>query len=90
LEGAWSEIPPHKEWVWIFDGSGFTFQHAMQINVSVAVVKLLSKYSKNLKRVVVIHSTPPLTVAHSMVAPFLTSIRIDIDHETTRAEDLCL
>jgi hypothetical protein len=90
FEGVWSEIPPYKEWVWIFDGTGFTFHHAMQIDVTIAIANLVSKYSKNLKRIVVIHSTPSITFTHAMVTPFLKGIRIEIDHETKRAEDLCV
>ena len=30
-----------------------------------------------------------ITFTHAMVTPFLKDIRIDMDHETKRAEDLC-
>jgi hypothetical protein len=90
FEGVWDEIPPHKEWVWILDGTGFTFQHAMQIELTVAIAKLILKYSKNLKRVVVIHSTPSITLTHAMITPFLKGIRVDVDHKIKRAEELCV
>ena len=41
-KGVLSEID--KEWIWVFDGAGFTLEHAMQITVAIELAKLKKNY----------------------------------------------
>jgi hypothetical protein len=93
-DGILSEIPENKEWVWIFDSLGFSLMHAMQANVAVELAKLISnKFSKNLKKIIIINPTFYITLTHKMIMPFLNSkVRdiIEINYEINRAEDIFL
>ncbi len=90
-DGVLSEIPENKEWVWIFDSTGFTFKHAMQTNVAIELAKLISnKFSKNLKKIIIINPTFYIKISHAIIMPFLNDkVRylIEINCETTRAEE---
>ena len=69
-DGVLSEIPENKEWIWIFDSEGFGV--AMQINVAIELAHLISnKFSKNLKKVIIIHPTFYITMIHKIITPFL-------------------
>ena len=77
---------PKKEWVWIFDSTGFTFVHAMQVNVAIEIAKLITQFSTHLKKIIVIHPTMYVTLTHTLVLPFLNSkIKdiIEIDYTST-------
>jgi hypothetical protein len=91
-DGVLSEIPENKEWVWIFDSLGFNIKHAMQTNVAIELAKLITnKFSKNLKKIIIINPTFYITLTHKLLIPFLSDkVRdiIEINHETTRAEEL--
>ena len=93
-DGVLSEIPENKEWVWIFDSLDFSIKHAMQTNVAIELAKLISnKFSKNLKKIIIINPTFYITITHKMIMPFLNNkIRdiIELNYETTRVEDICL
>jgi hypothetical protein len=93
-DGVLSEIPENKEWVWIFDSFGFNIKHAMQTNVAIELAKLISnKFSKNLKKIIIINPTFYITITHKLLIPFLNDkVRdiIEINYETTRAEELFL
>ncbi len=93
-DGVLSEMPENKEWVWIFDSSGFSIMHAMQTNVAIELAKLISnKFSKNLKKIIIINPTFYITMTHKLLIPFLNDkVRdiIEINYETTRAEELFL
>jgi hypothetical protein len=93
-DGVLSEIPENKEWVWIFDSLGFTLMHAMQTNVAIELAKLISnKFSKNLRKIIIINPTFYIAIIHKMIMPFLNSkVRdiIEINYESTRIEDIIL
>jgi hypothetical protein len=78
-DGVLSEIPENKKWIWIFDSEGFGFTHAIQTNVSIELSKLISnKFSKNLKKIIIINPTFYITITHAMIMPFLNQKVKDI------------
>ena len=93
-DGVLSEIPENKEWVWIFDSLDFSIMHAMQTNVAIQLAKLISsKFSKNLKKIIIINPTFYIAITHKMIMNFLNNkVKdiIEINYETTRAEDIFL
>ena len=93
-DGVLSEIPENKEWVWIFDSLGFGLKHATQPNVAIEVAKLISnKFSKNLKKIIIINPTFYITITHKMIFAFLNNkVRdiIEINYESTSAEEVFL
>ena len=92
--GVLSDMPENKEWVWIFDSLGFSIIHAMQTSVAIELAKLISnKFSKNLKKIIIINPTFYITIIHKMIMPFLNNkVRdiIEINYEINRAEDIFL
>jgi hypothetical protein len=92
--GVLSEMPENKEWVWIFDSLGFTLIHAIQTTVAIELAKLISnKFSKNLKKIIIINPTFYITITHKMIMPFLNNkVRdiIEINYESTRVEEIFL
>jgi hypothetical protein len=92
--GVLSEIPENKEWVWIFDSLGFTLKHAMQTSVAIELAKLISnKFSKNLKKIIIINPTFYITMTHKMLQPFLSSnVKniIEINEQIKRPEEIIL
>lgn len=93
-DGVLSEIPENKEWVWIFDSLDFSIMHAMQTNVAIQLAKLISsKFSKNLKKIIIINPTFYIAITHKMIMNFLNNkVKdiIEINYETCRAEDIFL
>lgn len=93
-DGVLSEIPENKEWIWIFDSLDFGFIHMMQTNVAIELAKLISnKFSKNLKKIIIINPTVYITLIHKIIMPFLnkkTRDIIEIDYETKYIEELSL
>lgn len=93
-DGVLSEIPENKNWIWIFDSLDFSLTHALQINVATEIAKLISnKFSKNLKKIIIINPTIYITMTHKVIMPFLTeTIKniIEINYENTRPQDLFL
>ncbi len=93
-DGILSEIPENKEWVWIFDSLDFSIIHAMQINVAIELSKLISnKFSKNLKKIIIINPTFYITITHKMIIPFLNNkVRdiIEINYEIKSTEEIFL
>jgi hypothetical protein len=78
-DGVLSEIPENKKWIWIFDSEGFGFTHAIQTNVAIELSKLISnKFSKNLKKIIIINPTFYITITHAMIMPFLNQKVKDI------------
>ena len=90
--GVLSELPEDKEWIWIFDSLDFSFKHAIQTDVAIEVAKLISnKFSKNLKKIIIINPTLYITITHKMLMPFLNKkVRdiIVINHEDSCAEQI--
>jgi len=93
-DGILSEMPENKEWVWIFDSLGFGFIHATQTSVAIELAKLISnKFSKNLKKIIIINPTFYITITHKMLMPFLNNkIKdiIEINYEKKCAEEIFL
>ena len=93
-DGVLSEIPENKEWVWIFDSLDFSLKHVMQTNVAIELAKLISnKFSKNLKKIIIINPTFYITITHKMIFAFLNNkVRdiIEINYESTSAEEVFL
>jgi hypothetical protein len=93
-DGVLSEMSENKEWIWIFDSLGFGLKHATQINVAVELAKLISnKFSKNLKKIIIINPTLYITITHKMIMPFLNNkVRdiIEINYESKCAEEIFL
>jgi len=91
-EGVLSEIPENKEWVWIFDSLGFSIKHAMQPRVAIELAQLIStKFSHNLKKIIIINPTFYTTITHKMILPFLNNkVRdiIEINYKSTCAEEV--
>lgn len=93
-DGVLSEIPENKEWIWIFDSLDFSLTHALQINVATEIAKLISnKFSKNLKKIIIINPTIYITMTHKVVMPFLNETiknMIEINYENTTPEEIFL
>jgi hypothetical protein len=92
--GILSEMSKNKEWVWIFDSLDFSLIHAIQINVAIELAKLIShKFSKNLKKIIIINPTFYITTTYTLLMPFLNNeIKdiIEINYESKCAEDVFL
>ena len=92
--GVLSDLPEDKEWVWIFDSLGFGFIHAMQTSVAIELAKLISdKFSKNLKKILIINPTFYITITHKMLMPFLNNKvkeMIEINYESKTVEEILL
>ena len=91
-EGVLSELSENKEWVWIFDSLGFGLKHAMQTNVAIELSKLIStKFSKNLKKIIIINPTFYTTIMRKVIKPFLNkkvSNLIEIDYKSTHVDEV--
>ena len=93
-DGVLSEMSENKEWIWIFDSLGFSLIHAMQTNVAIELAKLISnKFSKNLKKIIIINPTFYIKITHKMLMPFLNNkVKdiIEINYEKKCAEEIFL
>ena len=79
-KGVLSEID--KEWIWIFDGAGFTFEHAIQTTVAIELAKLLSTFPM-LKKIIIINPSFFIRIPYEIVMPFLNQkLRDSIVMET--------
>ena len=71
-DGILSEIPENKQWVWVFDATDFNLKHFLQIQVAIELAKLISlKFSKNLKRIIIINPTFYVSSTYNIIHPFL-------------------
>jgi hypothetical protein len=93
-DGVLSEMSENNEWIWIFDSLGFSLKHATQTSVAIELAKLISnKFSKNLKKIIIINPTFYITITHKMILAFLNNkVRdiIEINYESTCAEEVIL
>ena len=91
-DGVLSEMSENKEWVWIFDSLDFSIIHAMQINVAIELSKLISnKFSRNLRKIIIINPTFYIELTHKMILPFLNNKLkeiIEINHDSKYAEEI--
>ena len=89
--GVLSEIPKNKQWIWIFDGTGFNLKHFLQIDVAIELAKLITtKFSDNLKKIIIINPTDYVFFVYSIVKPILTNkIKsiIEINYEIKSMDD---
>lgn len=90
--GVLSEISKNKQWVWIFDGIGFNLKHFLQLEVAIELAKLITtKFSHNLKKIIIINPTLYISCIHTIIKPFLNkkilSI-IEINNNITSADDI--
>jgi hypothetical protein len=87
--GVLSEIPINKQWVWVFDGLGFGSSHFLQIEVAIELAKLISsKFSNNLKKIIIINPTLYISSIYNIITPFLNKkiksiIEINYDFKIT-------
>lgn len=89
--GMLSEIPEDKQWVWVFDSVEFGFMHAINTSVAIELAKLITKFSKNLAKIIIINPTIYITMTHKMVLPFLNpKVKniIEMNYKATCIEDL--
>lgn len=62
-----------RPWWWVFDCTGFSLKHMVEVNVGIGLAKLISKkYSGSLKRVVIVNPTWYVRTMINVVWPFLT------------------
>jgi hypothetical protein len=62
----------NKPWIWIFDSQGFSMKHATNIQLAKNLALLINiKYSKNLKKIIIINSTWHINITLKFVIPFL-------------------
>jgi hypothetical protein len=65
----------------------------MQTSVAIELATLIStKFSKNLKKIIIINPTFYISITHKMLMPFLNNkIRniIEINYESKCAEEVC-
>jgi len=69
--GVFSEIPADKEWVWIFDGKNYNSQHSLQVDLAIEITKLTTKFSKNLKNIIIINPNFYINSIYKIVYPFV-------------------
>ena len=89
-DGILSEIPENKELIWIVDSEGFGFTHAMQTTVAIELSTLIStKFSRNLKKIIIINPNVYITIIHKITMPFLNhKVRdlIELNYELNMVE----
>ena len=63
----------NKPWIWIFDAKGFSIKHAMEVNISIAIAKLISSkpYSDNLQKIIIANPTWHINTTLKIIMPFL-------------------
>jgi hypothetical protein len=70
---VFSQIPRDKEWVWIFDASGFGLKHVMTPQVGKRLAQLITeKYGDNLKEVLVYGFSSYVSTIYHIIKPFLS------------------
>jgi hypothetical protein len=71
-DGVLSEIPENKNWIWVLDTLDFGLNHFLQIEVATELSKLITtKFSKNLKKIIIINPGDYVAPVYSLVKPFL-------------------
>jgi hypothetical protein len=90
--GVLSEIPKNKQWIWIFDGTGFNLKHFLQIDVAIELAKLITtKFSDNLKKIIIINPTLYISSIYNIITPFLNNkiiSIIEINYDIISADDI--
>jgi uncharacterized protein CbrC (UPF0167 family) len=64
----------NKTWYWVLDCKDFGIEHAMEINTSIQLAKLITKpqYAQYLKKIIVINANIHINNIITMVKPFLS------------------
>ena len=71
----------NKPWIWIFDCQGFSLKHAMEIQISVSLAKLINeKYSHNLQKIIITNPTWHIHTTLALVKPFLSERILNLIH----------
>ena len=89
-DGVLSEIPENKQWVWIFDSNDFRMKHFLQIEVGIELAKLISsKFSNNLKKIIIINPNIYISSLYSLVYPFMNEklrsiIEMNYEYKTSK------
>jgi hypothetical protein len=90
--GVLSEIPKNKQWIWIFDGTGFNLKHFLQIDVAIELAKLITtKFSDNLKKIIIINPTLYISSIYNIITPFLNNkiiSIIEINYDIINADEI--
>ena len=75
----------NKQWVWIFDGIGFSLKHFLQLEVAIELAKLISeKFSHNICKIIIINPTNYISLTFNIVYHFLNpKLKSIIDFNTT-------
>ncbi len=87
-DGVLSEIVENKQWVWVFDSNDFGLKHFLEMQVAIKLSKLISsKFSKNLKRIIIINPTFYVSSTYNIIRPFLNEklksiIEINYDYKS--------
>jgi len=86
--GVLSEIAENKQWVWVFDSNDFGLKHFLEMQVAIELAKLISsKFSKNLKKIIIINPTFYVSSTYNIIRPFLNAkiksiIEINYDYKS--------
>ena len=76
---VFSRIPRDKNWIWIFDASGFGLKHVLNPQVGIKLAQLISeKYSDNLNKIIVYGFSSYVSTIYNIIKPFLSSKIKDI------------
>lgn len=60
------------DWVWVFDAEDFSFEHMLEVDVAISLAKLISsKYSKTLKKILIVNPSFMVQIMLTIVTPFL-------------------
>lgn len=71
-------LPRDKEWIWIFDASGFGLKHIINPRVGIRLASLISeKYSDNLNKIIVYGFSSYVSTIYNIVKPYLNNKVID-------------
>ena len=66
-------------WIWVFDCKGFTLRHLVEINIAIGIVTLVSRFSDNLQKVIVVNPYWIVQLTMNLLKPFMSeALRLKI------------
>jgi CRAL/TRIO domain len=66
-------------WIWVFDCKGFTLRHLVEINVAIGIVSLVTRFSENLQKIVVVNPYWIVQLTMNLLRPFMSeALRLKI------------
>jgi hypothetical protein len=78
-----------KPWIWIFDSNGFSLEHAINIKLAKDLALLINnKYSKNLKKIIIVNPTWHINISLKVVLPFLDKRVSDLIFKSNKQFDI--